>query len=96
MTEKHSLRKVEQTVDLSLIRDRVKHLCCEDNGRPAVGPVVLLMLLLLGYLCGVLSECRLMREVEMNMAYRWFLGLKLRDKVAGRIDLEPESAASFF
>jgi len=79
--EKHLLRKVEATVDLSFIRERVKHLYCEDNGRPALDPVVFFKLLLLGYLYGVRSERQLMREVEVNVAYRWFLGLKLRDKV---------------
>jgi len=77
----HLLRKVEGAVDFSFIRDRVKHLYCEDNGRPALDPVVLFKLLLLGYLYGVRSERQLMREVEVNVAYRWFLGLKLRDKV---------------
>jgi transposase len=77
----HLLRKVDETVDFSFIRDRVKHLYCEDNGRPALDPVVLFKLLLLGYLYGVRSERQLMREVEVNVAYRWFLGLKLRDKV---------------
>ncbi len=79
--ERHLLRKVDQTVDFSFIRDRVKHLYCEDNGRPALDPVVLFKLLLLGYLYGVRSERQLMREVEVNVAYRWFLGLRLRDKV---------------
>jgi transposase len=79
--EKHLLRKVEAAVDFSFIRERVKHLYCEDNGRPALDPVVLFKLLLLGYLHGVRSERQLMREVEVNVAYRWFLGLKLRDKV---------------
>jgi transposase len=79
--EKHLLRKVDAAVDFSFIRDRVKHLYSEDNGRPAVDPVVLFKLLLLGYLYGVRSERQLMREVEVNVAYRWFLGLKLRDKV---------------
>jgi transposase len=77
----HLLRKVDRTVDFSFIRDRVKHLYSEDNGRPALDPVVLFKLLLLGYLYGVRSERQLMREVEVNVAYRWFLGLKLRDKV---------------
>jgi len=80
--EGHLLRKVAGAVDFSFIRDRVKHLYCEDNGRPALDPVVLFKLLLLGYLYGVRSERQLMREVEVNVAYRWFLGLKLRDKVA--------------
>jgi len=79
--EKHLLRKVDAAVDFSFIRERVKHLYCADNGRPALDPVVLFKLLLLGYLYGVRSERQLMREVEVNVAYRWFLGLKLRDKV---------------
>jgi hypothetical protein len=37
-------------LDFGLIRERVKHLYCEDNGRPALDPVVLFKLLLLGYL----------------------------------------------
>lgn len=77
----HFLRKVDAAVDFGFIRDRVKHLYCENNGRPALDPVVLFKLLLLGYLYGVRSERQLMREVEVNVSYRWFLGLKLRDKV---------------
>ena len=77
----HLLRKIDRAVDFGFIRERVKHLYCEDNGRPALEPVVLFKLLLLGYLYGVRSERQLMREVEVNVAYRWFLGLRLRDKV---------------
>jgi transposase len=77
----HLLRKIDRVVDFSFIHDRVKHLYSEDNGRPALEPVVLFKLLLLGYLYGVRSERQLMREVEVNVAYRWFLGLRLRDKV---------------
>lgn len=77
----HLLRKIDSAVDFGFIHERVKHLYCEENGRPALEPVVLFKLLLLGYLYGVRSERQLMREVEVNVAYRWFLGLKLRDKV---------------
>src|SRR5271155_142967 len=79
--ERHLLRKIDSAVDFGFIHERVKHLYCEDNGRPALEPVVLFKLLLLGYLYGVRSERQLMREVEVNVAYRWFLGLRLRDKV---------------
>src|ERR1700730_14071772 len=79
--EKHLLRKIGGAVDFGFIHERVKHLYCADNGRPALEPVVLFKLLLLGYLYGVRSERPLMREVEVNVAYRWFLGLRLRDKV---------------
>ena len=49
----HLLRKIDRVVDFSFIHDRVKHLYCENNGRPALDPVVLFKLLLLGYLYGV-------------------------------------------
>jgi transposase len=77
----HLLRKIDRVVEFGFIHDRVKHLYAENNGRPALEPVVLFKLLLLGYLYGVRSERQLMREVEVNVAYRWFLGLRLRDKV---------------
>lgn len=42
---------------------------------------MLFKLLLLGYLFGIRSERQLIREVQVNVAYRWFLGLRLTDKV---------------
>lgn len=77
----HLLRKIDQAINLEFIRERVRHLYCEDNGRPALDPVVLFKLLLIGYLFGIRSERQLMREVQCNAAYRWFLRLKLTDKV---------------
>jgi transposase len=77
----HLLRKIEAAIDLEFIRERVRHLYCEDNGRPALDPVVLFKLLFIGYLFGIRSERQLMREVQCNAAYRWYLRLKLTDKV---------------
>lgn len=77
----HLLRKIDRAIDLEFIRERVRHLYCEDNGRPALDPVVLFKLLFIGYLFGVRSERQLMREVQCNAAYRWYLRLKLTDKV---------------
>jgi transposase len=77
----HLLRKIEAAIDLEFIRDRVRHLYCEDNGRPALDPVVLFKVLFIGYLFGIRSERQLMREVQCNAAYRWYLRLKLTDKV---------------
>lgn len=54
---------------------------CSDNGRPAIAPEVLFKALFIGYLFGIRSERQLMREIEVNVAYRWFLGLRLNDKV---------------
>ena len=77
----HLLRKIEAVVDFSFIRDRVAGLYCADNGRPALDPVVMFRALFIGYLFGVRSERQLVREIEVNVAYRWFLGLKLTDPV---------------
>lgn len=65
---KHPLRKLEAAIDFSFIRDRVKHLYCADNGRPALDPVVLFKLLLLGYLYGVRSERQPLRLLRFWMA----------------------------
>ena len=77
----HLLRKVERAVDFSFIRERVAGLYCADNGRPAIDPVILFKMLFIGYLFGIRSERQLEREIEVNVAYRWFLGLTLKDKV---------------
>lgn len=70
----HLLRKVESLVDFSFIREEVKDLYCEDNGRPSIDPVVLFKLVFLNYLYGLNSMRRTIREAEVNMAYRYFLG----------------------
>src|SRR5258708_22561106 len=77
----HLLRKIDQAVDLEFVRERVRHLYCEDNARPALDPLVLFKVLLIGHLFGIRSERQLMREVHCNAAYRWYLRLKLTDKV---------------
>jgi transposase len=77
----HLLRKVDKHIDFSFIREKVACLYCADNGRPAIDPVVLFKMLLLGYLFGVRSERQLMREIQVNVAYRWFLGMTLTEKV---------------
>jgi transposase len=77
----HLLRKIDQYIDFEFIRDAVRHLYCDNNGRPAVDPVLLFKMLFIGYLFGVRSERQLVREVQVNVAYRWFLGLSLTDKI---------------
>lgn len=77
----HLLRKIERVIDFEFIREKVKDLYCADNGRPAVDPVVLFKMLFLGYLFGVRSERQLVREIQVNLAYRWFLGFGLTDKI---------------
>ena len=79
--EDHLLRRIDAYIEFEFIRDKVRHLYCIDNGRPATDPVVLFKLLFIGYLYGIRSERQLVKEVQVNVAYRWFLGFSLTDKI---------------
>jgi transposase len=78
----HLLRLIDRYIEFDFIRDATAHLYCENNGRPAIDPVQLFKMLFIGYLFGVRSERQLVKEIQVNVAYRWFLGLSLTDKVA--------------
>ncbi|WP_226440781.1 IS1182 family transposase [Quatrionicoccus australiensis] len=79
----HLLRLLDQHIRFDFIREATQHLYCENNGRPAIDPVVLFKMLFIGYLFGIRSERRLVKEIEVNVAYRWFLGFRLTDKLIG-------------
>jgi len=51
------------------------------TGRPSIDPEVLLRLLVVGYLYGITSERRLMEEVRMHLAYRWFTRLSFDQEI---------------
>jgi transposase len=78
--EDHLLRLIDRHVDLSFVRDRLKNLY-SSTGRPSVDPEVLLRLLLVGYLYGISSERRLLEEVRMHLAYRWFTRLGFEQEI---------------
>jgi len=77
----HLLRLIDRHIPFDFIRDATRHLYCADNGRPAVDPVQLFKMLFIGYLFGIRSERQLVREIQVNVAYRWFLGLSFTDRV---------------
>ena len=77
----HLLRKIDSAIDFNFIYEKVEELYSSTTGRPSIDPVVLFKMLVIGYLFGVRSERQLIREIEVNMAYRWFLGFGLRDKI---------------
>jgi transposase len=74
------LRLIDQHIDLSFVRDRVKSLY-SATGRPSIDPEILLRLLLVGYLYGITSERRLLEEVRMHLAYRWFTRLDFEQEI---------------
>ncbi len=77
----HLLRKIDAAIDFSFINRICKPYYCENNGRPAIEPEVLFRMLFIGYLYGIRSETRLLKEIEVNVAYRWFIGYDLTEKL---------------
>ena len=79
--ENHILRDIDKAIDFSFIYDEVKELYCEDNGRPSIDPVVLFKIVMIQYTFGIRSMRQTIKEIEVNMAYRWFLGYDMLEKV---------------
>lgn len=77
----HLVRKIDKAVDFSFIHDLVSDLYCSNNGRPAFDPTKMFKLLLIGYIFGIRSERQLIKEVQVNTAYRWFVGFGLLEKI---------------
>src|SRR5690606_24496757 len=76
----------DAAVDFSFIRERVRHLYCEDNGRPSIDPELALRMFVLSYLYDI-SENRLCEEITMHAGYRWFCRLDFHDPVPDRTTL---------
>ncbi len=77
----HILRKIDKYIDFDFIYDLVEDKYSETSGRPSIDPVVLIKLVMLQYFFNIRSMRQTIKEVEVNMAYRWFLGLDFYDKV---------------
>ena len=71
----HLLRLIDRHIRFDFIREKTAHLYCAGNGRPALDPELLFKMLFIGYLFGIRSERQLMREIQVNVAYRWLLRL---------------------
>lgn len=74
------LRAIEAVIDWDVIREKLAPHYSE-LGRPSIPPEQLIKAMLIGYLFGITSERRLMREIQVNLSYRRFLGLDLEAEV---------------
>jgi transposase len=72
--ENHLLRLIEKHISFAFVRERLKD-SYSETGRPSIDPELLLRILLIGYLYGVTSERKLVEELRMHLAWRWFTGL---------------------
>src|ERR1700693_5125758 len=72
--ENHLLRLIEKHVSFAFVRKKLKD-SYSETGRPSIDPELLLRILLIGYLYGITSERKLVEELRMHLAWRWFTGL---------------------
>lgn len=79
--EDHLLRLIDKAIDWNFIYDLVEDKYCHDNGRPSMDPVMLIKIPFIQYLYGIRSMRQTIKEIEVNVAYRWFLGLDMLDIV---------------
>lgn len=77
----HLLRKIEKVMDYDWLYERLEPYYCHDNGRPGTDPVVLIKMVLIQHLFGIASLRQTYREIQLNNAYRWFLGYSLLDEI---------------
>lgn len=77
----HLLRKIEKVMDYEWLYQRLDPYYCHTNGRPGTDPVVLIKMVLIQHLFGIPSLRQTYREIQVNLAYRWFLGYGLLDNI---------------
>ncbi len=76
----HIIRKIENAIDLSFIYDKVKHLY-SSFGRESIDPVVLFKIVIIQYTFGIKSMRQTIKEIDMNIAYRWYLGYEIHEPI---------------
>lgn len=79
--KEHLVRKIEREMDYRWIYKRVEPYYCHEKGRHGADPVILIKMVLLQHLFGIPSLRQTHREIDVNVAYRWFLGYGLLDKI---------------
>jgi len=75
--EDYVLKRVNKILDLGWLRDEIKGVYCEDNGRPGIDPECAVRLMLAGFLLGIVHDRELMREAQVHLGIRWFAGYRL-------------------
>jgi transposase len=78
--QKHFYRQLEAKLDLSFVRDLV-HDFYLPYGRPSIDPVVFFKLQLIMLFEGIRSERQLLEHVQVNLAFRWYIGYDLNEPV---------------
>src|ERR1700732_1177295 len=74
LPENHLLRLIDKHISFEFVRQQLKQ-SYSETGRPSIDPELLLRILLIGYLYGITRERKLIEELRMHLAWRWFTPL---------------------
>lgn len=78
--KEHIIRKIDKAIDLSFIYDKVKGLYSR-YGKESIDPVVLIKIVMIQYIFGIRSMRQTIKEINVNIAYRWYLGYGLTEPI---------------
>jgi len=78
--EDHLVRKIDTALDLSWLRSELAPQY-SSMGRPSIDPELMIRMLVVGYVFAIRSERLICREVQVNLAYRWFCKLGIEDAI---------------
>ena len=76
----HLVRKLEKAINLDFIYDEVRELY-KPYGRESIDPVVLIKIVMIQYIFGIRSMRQTLKEIEVNNAYRWYLGYGMHEEL---------------
>jgi len=74
--EDHFLKQLDKAVDFSFVNELCRDAYHPDNGRPAYELAMMINILLLQFLYNI-SDRRIVEEVSLNLAMKWFVGLAI-------------------
>jgi len=80
-------RELEAKLDLTFVRALVQDCYSSRMGRPSIDPVVFFKLQLIRFFEGFRSERQLMDQVNLNLAFRWYIGYDLDEAVPNHSSL---------
>jgi hypothetical protein len=80
--EHHLRRLIDKDISFEFVRQELKD-SYSETGRPSIDPELLLRILLIGYLYGITSERKLVEQLRMHLAGRWFTGLGFDEEIPG-------------
>jgi transposase len=67
----HPVCAIATVLDLSWVHSELAPFY-PKLGRPSIDPALMMRMLIIGYVFAIRSERALCRDIQVNLAYRWF------------------------